>query len=95
MKADVVPDTPRDPRTGKRIRLTAQQQRMADAIVLTLRTYGAIVVDRAEVPTLYAQRDVTADLIQGNELQGLTLDDFEVVQLGQRYPYPPVEGTDR
>ena len=65
------------------------------AIVLTLRTYGAIVVDRAEVPTLYAQRDVTADLIQGNELQGLTLDDFEVVQLGQRYPYPPVEGTDR
>ncbi len=49
----------------------------------------------AEVPTLYAQRDVTADLIQGNELQGLTLDDFEVVQLGQRYPYPPVEGTDR
>ena len=95
LKADVVPERPRDPRTGKPIRLTAQQQRMSDAIVLTLRTYGAIVVDRAEVPTLYAQRDVTADLIQGNELQGLTLDDFEVVQLGQRYPYPPVEGTDR
>ena len=92
LKADVVPDRPRDPRTGKLLRFTAQQRRMADAIVLALRTYGAIVVDRAEVPTLYAQRDVTADLIRGNELQGLTLDDFEVVDVGQRYPYPPTEG---
>jgi len=49
------------------------------------------VVDRAEVPTLYAQRDVTAGLINGNELQGLTLDDFEVVELGPRYDYPPTE----
>ncbi len=95
LKADVVPVPPRDPRTGKPIRLTAQQQRLADAIVLTLRTYGAIVVDRAQVPTLYAQRDVTADLISGNELQGLTLDDFEVVELGQRYAYPPTEERDR
>jgi hypothetical protein len=92
LKADVVPERPRDPRTGKLLKFTAQQRRMADAIVLALRTYGAIVVDRAEVPTLYAQRDVTADLIRGNELQGLTLDDFEVVDVGQRYPYPPTEG---
>lgn len=97
LKADVVPDRPRDPRTGKLIPFTAQQRRLADAIVLALRTYGAIVVDRAQVPTLYAQRDVTAGLIAGNELQGLTLDDFEVVELGQRYEYPPTadEGTDR
>lgn len=91
LRADVVPERPRDPRTGKRIPLTAQQQRLADAIVLTLRTYGAIVVDRAEVPTLYAQRDVTEGLLNGNELQGLTLDDFEVVELGPRYDYPPVD----
>jgi hypothetical protein len=49
------------------------------------------VVDRAAVPTLYAQRDVTDGLIRGNELQGLTLDDFEVLPLGQLYRYPPEE----
>lgn len=91
LKRDVVLPPPRDPRTGKIIKLTKQQQRLADAIVACLRTYGAIVVDRAAVPTLYAQRDVTDGLIRGNELQGLTLDDFEVMPLGQRYHYPPEE----
>lgn len=91
LKRDVVLPAPRDPRTGKIIKLTKQQQRLADAIVACLRTYGAIVVDRAAVPTLYAQRDVTDGLIRGNELQGLTLDDFEVMPLGQRYHYPPEE----
>ncbi|MCR6030193.1 hypothetical protein GGQ22_01895 [Nocardioides sp. zg-579] len=90
LRADVVPQPPIDPETGRPVRLTAQQQRLADAIVVALRTYGAIVVDRARVPTLYAQRDVTADLIRGNELQGLFLDDFEVVELpAQRHQYPP------
>ncbi|MGZ4445695.1 MAG: hypothetical protein ACXVEC_03370 [Nocardioides sp.] len=93
LKADVVMPHPRDPRTGRPIKLTAQQQRMADAIVACLRTYGAIVVDRAAVPTLYAQRDVTSGLIHGNELQGLRLDDFEVVHVGRRYQYPP-QSTD-
>jgi hypothetical protein len=91
LKRDVVLSAPRDPRTGKVIKLTKQQRRLADAIVACLRTYGAIVVDRAAVPTLYAQRDVTDGLIRGNELQGLTLDDFEVMPLGQRYHYPPEE----
>lgn len=91
LKRDVVLPAPRDPRTGKVIKLTKQQRRLADAIVACLRTYGAIVVDRAAVPTLYAQRDVTDGLIRGNELQGLTLDDFEVMPLGQRYHYPPEE----
>lgn len=86
LKRDVVLPKPRDPITGKLIKLTKQQQRMADAIVACLRTYGAIVVDRAAVPTLYAQR-VTDNLIQGNELQGLTLDDFEVLPIG-RTPLP-------
>ena len=91
LKRDVVLPQPHDPITGKLIKLTKQQQRLADAIVACLRTYGAIVVDRAAVPTLYAQRDVTDHLIRGNELQGLTLQDFEVLPLGRRYHYPPEE----
>lgn len=91
LKRDVVLPQPRDPITGKQILLTKQQQRMADAIVACLRTYGAIVVDRAAVPTLYAQRDVAGNLIRGNELQGLTLQDFEVLPLGHPYHYPPEE----
>lgn len=93
LKADVTIEDPVDPVTGKAIPMTDQQRRYADAIVLALRTYGAIVVDRAAVPTLYAQRDVTADLLRGSELQGLHLDDFEVVKLGKRYAYPPDETT--
>ena len=91
LKRDVVLPQPRDPVTGKPIELTKQQQRLADAIVACLRTYGAVVVDRAAVPTLYAQRDVTDNLIRGNELQGLTLQDFEVLPLGHTYHYPPEE----
>lgn len=91
LKRDVVLPAPRDPITGKLIKLTKQQQRLADAITACLRTYGAIVVDRAAVPTLYAQRDVTDNLLRGNELQGLTIQDFEVLPLGQHYHYPPEE----
>lgn len=93
LKRDVVLPPPIDPLTGKVIKLTKLQQRLADAIVACLRTYGAIVVDRAAVPTLYAQRDVTGNLIRGNELQGLVLGDFEVLPLGHKYPYPPDRET--
>jgi len=89
LKANVAVPRPVDPNTGKPIKLTAQQRRMSDAIVAALRTYGAIVVDRAAVPTLYAQRDVTNDMISGNELLGLHLEDFEVVKLGKKYKFPP------
>ncbi|GAB2873289.1 hypothetical protein [Nocardioides pacificus] len=89
LRSDVVLRPAIDPLTGEEIELTIQQRRLADAIVATLRTYGAIIVDRAAVPTLYAQRDATAGLLAGNELQGLTLDDFEVLELGTRYKYPP------
>jgi len=89
LKANVQVSRPTDPKTGKPIRMTPQQQRMSDAIVAALRTYGAIVVDRAAVPTLYAQRDVTSDMIAGNELGGLHLDDFEVIELGQRHRFTP------
>jgi hypothetical protein len=91
LKADITVPDPVDPATGEPVPMTDQQRRYADAIILALRTYGAIVVDRAAVPTLYAQRDVTGDLLRGNELQGLQLDDFEVVALGERYAYPPEE----
>jgi hypothetical protein len=89
LKANVAVPQPIDPITNKPIKLTAQQRRMSDAIVAALRTYGAIVVDRAAVPTLYAQRDVTRDVISGNELLGLHLEDFEVIELGKKYQFPP------
>jgi hypothetical protein len=68
--------------------LSRQQQRLASALMWTLRNYGAIVVGRAAVPTLYAQRDVTASMLVGNELQSLPLTDFEVVQLPMELQYP-------
>jgi len=89
LKANISVPRPTDPKTGKPIRTTPQQRRMSDAIVAALRTYGAIVVDRAAVPTLYAQRDVTSDMIAGNELSGLHLDDFEVVELGRKHRFTP------
>jgi hypothetical protein len=78
---------------GARIRLKAgvqlnpgaplgrQRQRLAQALMWTLRNYGAIVVGRAAVPTLYAQGNVTSSMLVGNELQSLHLTDFQVVQL--------------
>lgn len=62
--------------------LTRRQQRARDAIVVALRRYGAIVVDRAAVPTLYAQRGIAPDALVGDELRGLDLGDFEVTKLG-------------
>jgi hypothetical protein len=81
LKRNIVFTAPIDPITGKRLPMTEQQIRYASAILLALRTYGAIVVGRAAVPTLYAQRDVTSPLLQGNELQALHLGDFEVITL--------------
>ncbi len=62
---------------------------LAQMILRALQTYGAIVVDRSAVPTLYAQKDVTAGLLRGNELQNIHLTDFDVLKLGTRYQYPP------
>src|SRR6202012_1607635 len=62
--------------------------RIPDAIVAALTRYGAIVVDRSVVPTLYAQRDVSARYVIGNELRSITLNDFEVVAMPQRHEYP-------
>ncbi len=62
--------------------------RIADAIVAALVRYGAIVVDRSVVPTLYAQRDVSGSSVVGNELRSITLKDFDVVALPPRHEYP-------
>lgn len=61
--------------------MTREQRRLATALMWTLHTYGAIVVGRAAVPTLYAAREDTSSMLVGNELQSLPLSDFQVVQL--------------
>ena len=59
-------------------------------ILTALSTYGAIVVERSSVPTLYAQASATQLL--GNELEKLTLADFQVIALPQRHSYGPAGG---
>lgn len=75
---------------GARLRLKADvglpelktaKRRYAEAILATLRRYGAIVVDRAAVPTLYGQYGALDNLVEGDELSWLHLDDFEVLSL--------------
>lgn len=73
---------------------TRRQQRARDAILVALRQYGAIVVDRAAVPSLYAEQGIAADTLVGDELAGLTLDDFEVTKLGPVLFDPPASKTD-
>lgn len=53
----------------------------ANVVLAALRKYGAIVVDRSTVPTLYAQRSAVGGLLSGSELRSLSLADFEVVRL--------------
>jgi hypothetical protein len=61
--------------------LTGKQLHYADVVLAALAKYGAIVVDRSTVPTLYAQRDAVNGLLNGSELRSLHLSDFEVVAL--------------
>ena len=63
---------------GSTGRLDTVRERSARAIVRALREYGAIVVDRADAPTLYAQSNVDyGRLLYGNELGELRLTDFD------------------
>jgi hypothetical protein len=63
--------------------ITGARLHYADIVLAALKKYGAIVVDRSTVPTLYAQRDAVGGLLNGEELRSLRLSDFEVVQLPQ------------
>lgn len=60
--------------------LTRQQERARDAILVALRRYGAIVVDRATVPSFYARAGIAPEALLGDELSALELEDFEVVR---------------
>jgi hypothetical protein len=61
----------------------------ATAVLQALYTYGAIIVDRADSPTLYAQRNANyLGVIASNSLSELKLTDFEVVELGRVYRDP-------
>ncbi|WP_370249225.1 hypothetical protein [Nocardioides sp.] len=92
LKAAYTPVDPVDRRTGKALPFTAEQSRLAGCLLTALRTYGAIVVDRAAVPTLFFQRlpQDTPKLLQGYELQQLDLTDFEALDFSasDRYEYP-------
>ena len=89
---------------GARIRLRANvdekrvlkgvKHRSAGAILSALRTYGAIVVDRAAVPTLYAPLGTSPKLVGANDLEGISLSDFEVMSLPTIYQDPPLETVD-
>jgi hypothetical protein len=70
--------------------LKGQRRRSADAILTALRTYGAIVVDRAAVPSLYAPLGTSSKILRGSELSWLKLSDFEVITLPQIYKDPPL-----
>jgi hypothetical protein len=61
--------------------VTGKQLHYADVVLAALAKYGAIVVDRSTVPTLYAQRDAVGGLLDGSELRSLRLSSFEVVTL--------------
>jgi hypothetical protein len=80
-------------RAGARFRPRKGTNRRAfQAIMNALKTYGAIIVDRAAVPTLYAQKNASyRGLLPGNALQGIKLSDFQVISLGTRYADPPVQ----
>jgi hypothetical protein len=67
----------------------------AEAILVALRKYGAIVVDRASVPTLYAAAGTPPNLLRENELSWLQLSDFEVIELPQLRKDPPLNQVEQ
>jgi hypothetical protein len=83
---------------GARIRLKASAMKSqpkgdvrpsVEAILVALRKYGAIIVDRASVPTLYAAAGTPPSLVKENELHWLKLKDFEVIGLPKILKDPP------
>lgn len=91
--------SPKSLPAGARLRLKASalasrptgkgSRRSVEAILVALRKYGAIVVDRASVPTLYAAAGTPSSLLKENELSWLKLKDFEVISLPKLLKDPP------
>jgi hypothetical protein len=91
--------SPKSLPAGARIRLKTSALRSqpksddarpsVEAILVALRKYGAIVVDRASVPTLYAAAGTPPSLVKENELHWLKLKDFEVISLPKILKDPP------
>src|ERR1700761_3252426 len=71
------------------------QGHSAEAILVALHKYGAIVVDRASVPTLYAAAGTPPSLLRENELQWLQLSDFEVITLPKLLKDPPLNQVEQ
>jgi hypothetical protein len=70
-----------------------KQREAANTIIAALERYGAIVVDRAAAPTLYAQRNANwTGTLPLNLLQDIGLRRFEVVESGPILFDPPREG---
>lgn len=80
---------------GRNLPFNAERRKYADTIITALQQYGAIVVDRAAVPTLYFQRMTVEKgrrpLLNGYEINSIGLENFSVVDFtGQtKYPFPP------
>lgn len=87
-------ERPVDPVTKKALPFNKTRQKYAGCIIRALQTYGAIVVDRAAVPTLYFQRvnreKGRSPLLNGWELSSLGLEDFSVIDFSgrKRWPFP-------
>ncbi|HEY5332892.1 MAG TPA: hypothetical protein VIJ21_05035, partial [Solirubrobacterales bacterium] len=90
--------SPKSLPAGARIRLKASALKSrpkggarpsVEAILVALRKYGAIVVDRASVPTLYAAAGTPPGLLKEDELHWLKLKDFEVISLPKVLKDPP------
>ncbi len=77
------------PEALARVQQTKKRLPGAITIAQALYTYGAIVVDRADAPTLYAQRNGDyKGLLNGSALRDLHLTDFEVLTLPERETDP-------
>ncbi|MBU1803116.1 hypothetical protein [Nocardioides sp.] len=98
LKSDFQLQRPVDQDTGRPYKWTARQQKYARYLIETLKTYGAIVVDRAAVPTFYFERiedNERTPLLRGYELNSIGLEDFNVVAFDgdDRIQYPPADET--
>jgi hypothetical protein len=99
LRADFELERPFDEDTNRFLPFRPAQAEYAQRVVDALKRYGAILVDRAAVPTLYFQRvDLERGrepLLYGWELKSIDMADFEVIDFRsqERFPFPPNDTT--